>query len=203
MFETAVVRMVGHANQTLPGKKRMNETPLDWPQGAGALLAQAEQSAELARMVMSGILHVESWLIENRILPFLQGKGLATLRFVLAVPQREVRTVCLVPLPDGSAFGRTVGGQWLPLDPDEARHAIQHFGHRHAAGNRWLEGIAAWQEVPGTEPVGLSPKEVAEIWRTACGVHPSGFETGHLDRIEAFGLEALDKLFTTPGRLGL
>ena len=89
----------------------MNKLSLDWPQGAASLLSQARQvsasDGELLRLILAETHNLDSWLIENRILPALREKGFPMLRFTLRIENQEARSAKLLPLPDGSALACT------------------------------------------------------------------------------------------------
>jgi hypothetical protein len=177
--------------------------PFDWPQGAHALLDTAKQHGGLARLIMDGTEHIESCLIETRILPFLLEKGVKTLHFALLNPGTAPRVVTLMPLADGSAFGCATSGIWHALAVGEALHEIQHLGFRYAPSDRWQKGFEATLVHPDNSSARLTPSEVAKFWQETTGSKPLGYAEGVLDRIQASGLDVMDKLFKTPGQLGL
>lgn len=177
--------------------------PADWPQSAHALLAQAKRDSNLVKLIMAGTTHIESWLIENAILPGLQDKKLTTLRFEESVEHREQRSASLVPLPDGSAFARHISGLWSALETQEALHEIQYIGFRFAPGDHWQGGFIASSRQAEQAEVAVTPPEVANIWQQVTGAQPAGFAAGARDQIEAFGLGVVDKLLQSHGRLGL
>lgn len=180
----------------------MTPLSLDWPQSAGALLEQAKQRADLIKLIMAGTHHLESWLIENHVLPLLRTHQLGILRFELAQTP-DKRSAKLAPLPDGSAFACNTDGLWLPLEEPEARHEIEHIGSRFAPGNRWRQSFAAVFEQPDQSSVDVTPFAVATLWEEITGCKPCGFEVGTLDQVEAYGLGMAAKLLHTQSRLGL
>lgn len=173
----------------------------DWPQSASSLLSQAKQEGELVKLILAGNSHLESWLIENRILPALQKKGLQMLRFTLSGQGK--RSASIVPLPDGSAFALSASGWWSALECHEALHEIHHIGARFAPSDRWLDGFEATLQQADNTWRSVTPSEVALFWEAVTGSRPAGFAVGVLDGIEAFGLDMIDKIFVTQGRLGL
>jgi hypothetical protein len=175
----------------------------DWPQSAQTLLAQAKRSSDLARLIMAGTTHIESWLIENLILPGLQDKKLTTLRFEELAGGREQRSASLVPLPDGSAFACHTSGLWSALENQEALHEIQYIGFRFAPGDHWQDGFIATSRQPEQAEVTVTPPEVAKIWQQITGTPPDGYKAGTLDQMEAFGRGVIDKLLHSHGHLGL
>ncbi len=96
---------------------------------------------------MAGTQHVDSWLIENRILPALREKGLHMLRFTLRIENREERSANLLPLPDGSAFAGATDGSWSALEARAALHEISHIGYRYASGSDWPDEFQAMLEL--------------------------------------------------------
>lgn len=185
----------------------MSELSLDWPLDAASLLAQAKRdsasSGELVKLIMAGTRRLDSWLIENRILPALQEKDVRALNFSLVASGHGQRTASIVPLLDGSAFACSASGRWSALDGHEALSAIQYVGFRYAPNNRWLPGFQATLQKPGASPVPVTPLEVATIWEKTTGSRPRGFATGIRDQMQAFGLRIIDSAFNTQGRLGL
>jgi hypothetical protein len=175
----------------------------NWPQSAHALLAQAKRESNLVKLIMAGTTHIESWLIENLILPGLQDRKLTTLRFEELAAHREQRSASLVPLPDGSAFARHTSGLWSALENQEALHEIQYIGFRFAPGDHWQAGFIATSRRPDQAEVAVTPSEVANIWQQITDTQVAGFEAGALDQMEAFGLGVIDKLLRSHGRLGL
>lgn len=185
----------------------MNILSLDWPQSAGSLLSQARSASssggEFHRLIMAGTYHVDSWLLENRVLPALREKGLSMLHFSLRIENQEERSAKLLPLPDGSALACAVDGLWSVFEAREALHEIAHIGYRYASGNHWPDAFQVMLQLTDGIARSLSPSEVAEIWREATGAQPAGFESGAVDHLLAFGSEVIDKVFNTQGRLGL
>lgn len=181
--------------------------PLDWPQSAAGLLAQAKAasatSGELVKLVMSGVRRLDSWLIENRVLPALADKQVRMLAFDVAAPHHEHRTAALVPLPDGSALACSIAGRWSALDPQEAKAAIQYIGFRFAPGDHWARDFHATVQTPGGTPLPVKPPEVADLWQEVTGIRPHGFEAGVLDQVQSFGLNVMDRAFNSHGLLGL
>lgn len=117
----------------------MNILSLDWPQSAGSLLSQARSACasdgEFLRLIMAGTHHIDSWLIENRLLPAVREKGLHMLRFTLRIENREERSAKLLPLPDGSAFACAADGSWSAFEARDASHEIAYIGYRYASGS--------------------------------------------------------------------
>ncbi|MBS1190944.1 MAG: hypothetical protein H6R10_2736 [Rhodocyclaceae bacterium] len=185
----------------------MNKLLADWPRSADALLVEAKRESaaagELVRLILAGNLHLDSWLIENRILPALQEKGIRLLRFCFTDPDRRKRSAVIVPLPDGSAFACGTDGFWSALDRREALDEIQYIGFRHAPDNHWHRGFQVTLEPVGGAPAPATPAEVANIWQETTGARPLGFGVGIVDQMEAFGLGIINKAFHTEGRLGL
>lgn len=179
----------------------MESLPLDWPQSAGALLEQAKKGADLVKLITEGTTHIESWLIENRILPLLREHQLYILRFETV--GQEIRSASLLPLPDGTAFACDCEGYWSVLEAAEALHEIEHIGSRFAPGDRWLNGFTALLRQPEEEDQPISPLEVAKIWQQITGTRPEGFEIGTLDQIEAIGKGVAGLLLHTKSGLGL
>jgi hypothetical protein len=180
---------------------------LDWPRSAADLLAQAKAESagtgELVRLVMGGIRRLDSWLIENRVLPALAGRNIKILEFSLDAPHHERRLAAIIPLPDGSAFACSSSGRWSDLDAHEAMAAIQYVGSRYAPGNHWGHDFLATARTPGAASVPATPPEVAAAWEEVTGTRPHGFQTGVLDQVHAFGLHVLDRAFNSHGLLGL
>lgn len=174
--------------------------PPDWPQSAAALLDQAKRSGDLVKLIMAGTHHLESWLIENRILPLLQARQLGILRFETGESRRSAS---LAPLPDGTAFACNADGLWSALEQPEALMEIEHIGARFAPGNHWLRGFGASFRQPDESVVPLLPLDVARRWEEVTGHRPAGFEVSKLDQVEAFGLGVAEKLLHTKSRLGL
>lgn len=201
----ATVIFSGFAMET--AETASNPPPLDWPQSAVGLLAQAKAasaaSGELVKLVMSGIRRLDSWLIENRILPALAARDVRVLAFDVAALGHEHRTAALVPLPDGSALACSIAGRWSALDPQEARAAIQYIGFRFAPGDHWSRDFHAAVQTPGGTPAPAAPAEVAALWQEVTGVRPHGFEAGVLDQVQSFGLNVMDRAFNSHGLLGL
>lgn len=185
----------------------MNDLSLDWPQSASSLLSQAQRQCasdgELVRLILSGTRHLDSWLIENRVLPSLREKQLRTLRLRLIVPEHGECSASLVPLPDASAFACSTEGLWSALEATETQHEIAYIGYRYAPGNRWLAGFQAMLQLADGTVCPVTPSGVARMWLEATGSSPAGFEDGALDHVQSLGLDVLDKAFNTQGRLGL
>lgn len=181
----------------------MNPLAPTWPQSAAALLDQAKQASDLVKLIMAGTHHLESWLIENRILPLLQTHQLGILRFEAGAQSDNKRSASLAPLPDGSAFACNTDGLWSPLTSHEALLEIEHIGARFAPGDHWLRGFAAIFQHPDNVLAPLPPLDVARLWEQTTGTRPAGFEVGRLDQVEAFGLGVAEKLLHTKSRLGL
>ena len=185
----------------------MNILSLDWPQSAGSLLSQARSMSasdgEFMRLIMAGRRHIDSWLIENRVLPALREKGLHMLCFTLCIDNREARSAKLLPLPDGSAFACATHGSWSVFEAREASHEIAYIGYRYASGSHWPDEFQATLEFADGVARPLTPSEVAGIWREATGAQPAGYASGAVDHLQALGSELLDKAFSTQGRLGL
>lgn len=185
----------------------MNKLSLDWPQGAASLLSQARRASasdgELLRLILAETHNVDSWLIENRVLPALREKGLHTLRFTLRIENREERSAKLLPLPDGSALACTTDGLWSALEVREALHEIAYIGYRYAPSDRWQDAFQAMLESADGSERPLTPSAVAGVWREATGEPPAGYESGAIDHLQALGSELLDKAFNAQGRLGL
>jgi hypothetical protein len=175
----------------------------DWPQSANALLDQAKQGGDLVKLIMAGTHHLESWLIENRILPLLQTHQLAILHFETASQSNDQRSASLVPLPDGTAFVCNTDGLWSALSSQEALLEIEHIGARFAPGDHWLRGFAADVRQADNVATPLLPLDLARLWEQTTGSRPCGFEVGTLDQMEAFGLGVAEKLLHTKSRLGL
>ena len=181
----------------------MEPIPFAWPQGAHALLDTAKQHGGLARLIMDGTEHIESCLIEKHIVPFLLEKGIKTLHFALLAAGSPPRVVTLIPLADGSAVACATSGIWHALGTSEALHAIQHLGFRYAPSDRWQKGFEVTLVNPDNTSTPLTPGEVAKFWQETTGSLPQGYAEGVLDRIQAGSLDVMDKLFKTPGQLGL
>jgi hypothetical protein len=185
----------------------MTKLTLDWPQSAVALLSQARsQSAsdgELLRLILAGTHHLDSWLIEKRVLPALQEKQLKTLRLRVIAPDQAERSAAMVPLPDASAFACSVEGLWSALEATEAHHEIAYIGSRYAPGDRWLSGFQATLQLPDGAVCPVTPSGVARMWLEATGSSPAGFAVDALDHVQSMGLDVLDRAFNTQGRLGL
>ncbi len=185
----------------------MNILSLDWPQSAGSLLSQARSASasdgEFLRLIMAGTHHIDSLLIENRVLPALREKGLHMLRFTLCSENREERSAKLLPLPDGSTFACAADGSWSAFEARDASHEIAYIGYRYASGSHWPDEFQAMLEFADGVARPLTPSEVAGIWRDATGARPAGYASGAVDHLQALGSEWLDKAFRTQGRLGL
>lgn len=180
----------------------MNPLSLDWPQSAGAPLEQAKKGADLVKLIMAGTHHLESWLIENRILPVLQAHGLGTLRFETTLYEQQKRSASLLPLPDGTAFACDTDGLWSALQAHEARYEIEHIGSRFAPGDHWLHSFTALLQQADEVTIPIPPLDVARHWETVTGARPDGFEVGTLDHVEAYGLGVAEKFLHTRSRLG-
>lgn len=180
---------------------------LDWPQSAADLLAQAKSasapSGELVKLVMNGVRRLDSWLIENRVLPAVADRGIRFIEFRREEHGHEQRLAAIVPLPDGSAFACSSAGRWSALDSQEAMAAIEYIGHRYAPGDHWSRDFQATAHAPGEDPAPVTPSRVAELWTEVTGHRPHGFEHGLLDQVEAFGRNVIDRAFNTQGVLGL
>lgn len=174
----------------------------DWPQSAPALLDQAKQGGDLVKLIMAGTHHIESWLIENRILPLLAEHQLGIVRFEIKHGQ-DVSIASLAPLPDGTAFTCNTDGLWSALPGDEALLEIQHIGARFAPGDHWPRGFSAHHRLAAGDNVPLTPLALADLWERITGTRPSGFAIGRLDEMEALGLGIAEKLLHTKSRLGL
>jgi len=182
----------------------MDPIALNWPQSAPALLDQAKQAGDLVKLIMAGTHHLESWLIENRILPLLATHQLAVLCFEKGAPDDQSRhAASLVPLPDGTAFACNTDGLWSALDRPEALLEIEHIGARFAPGDHWLRGFSASLRQADGATSALPPLAVAQHWEEVTGQAPAGFEVSRLDQMEAFGLGVAEKLLHTRSRLGL
>lgn len=185
----------------------MDKPAVDEPQSAIALLAKARQDSatlgELVRLIMSGTLRLDSWLIEKKILPELQEKNFKTLVFNRRLGEEKIRTAAMLPLPDGSAFARSASGHWSALESHEALHEIQYIGFRYAPQNCWLDGFRAELQIPGHPVVPIAPADLAKIWQDITGTKPLGYKVGVVDQIQAFGYDFMDKAFKTRGYLGL
>jgi hypothetical protein len=179
----------------------MESLPLDWPQSAGALLNQAKNGADLVKLITEGTTHIESWLIETRILPLLREHRLDILRFETV--GQEIRSASLLALPDGTAFARDSEGYWSALAATDALHEIERIGSRFAPGDHWLNGFTARLQKAKGEDCLVSPLEVAKAWERTTGIWPAGFETGALDQMEAIGKGVAEKLLHTQSRLGI
>jgi len=175
----------------------------DWPQSAAALVSHAERRSDLARLIMAGTSHVDSWLIENRILPVLHEKQPGRLVFASSCHGDGERSASLIPLPDGSAFACDASGRWSALEASAAQHEIAHLGYRFAPGNHWQHGFAARIESANGTLQAASPEQVAKFWEEITGQRPQGFSAGALDHVEAIGLDVIERLFSTQGHLGL
>jgi len=175
---------------------------LDWPQSASVLLDQAKQGGDLVKLIMAGTHHIESWLIENRVLPLLGTHQLGVMRFEVSHGQ-EVRTASLAPLPDGTAFACNTDGLWSAMLSEEALLEIQHIGARFAPGDHWQRGFSAHYRQAAGDNAPLTPLALADLWEQTTGKRPSGFAVGRLDEMEAFGLGIAEKLLHTKSRLGL
>lgn len=185
----------------------MNALEIEWPLGACALLERAREasnaSGEVVRLVMSGIRRVDSWLIENRILPQLRARGLGVLRLGLAFSGQEPVAAAILPLPDASAFASNVDGRWSALEADEALAAIRYIGLRYAPGDHWIREFQATLEHPDGTATLLAPAAVADFWEEVTGRRPDGFGDGVIDQMEAYGLAVIDRAFNNQGQLGL
>lgn len=175
-------------------------------QMAGSLLARAKQesveSGEVVRLILAGVRRIDSWLIEQHIVPSLRAQHATTLHFTLD-RGRERRSAVLLPFQDGSAFARSTSERWSVLERLEALSAVQYIGFRYAPDNDWAPGFEATFEVGERPPSPLMPLEVAAVWAEITGMRPAGFETGALDEMEALGLKLIGRIFNSQGRLGL
>lgn len=180
---------------------------LDWPQSAAALLADAKAASatrgELVKLVMNGIRRLDSWLIENRILPVLADKDVKILGFSLTTPHHDQLTAAIVPLPDASAFACSASGRWSDLETYEALAAIQYVGSRYALGNHWARDFEATFHTPGGTPAPVTPRELADLWEQTTGARPHGFGAGVIDQVQATCVNAFDRAFNIHGLLGL
>ena len=185
----------------------MDSHSLDWPQSAMSLLSLAKKesvdSGELVKLILGGTRRVDSWLIENRILPVLQAKHVRMIHFIFTPKEGEKRATSIVPLPDGGAFACSTSGRWSVLEKREALSAIQYIGLRYAPDNRWVRGFEALLQTPEQEPAAITPFEVATIWEEITGCRPQGFDDGIIDEMEALGLKLIGRVFNNQGRLGL
>lgn len=168
-------------------------------QSANDLLQAAERSS-LVKLILAGTDNPRSWLIAQEILPTLNDEAVVKLEFRLIRQQRQ--SAAIVLLPDGSAFARDVHDVWSALNAAEALEEIQHIGAKFAPGNRWIESFEALLRTPGGETL-LLPLDLSRFWENFTGCSPQGFEVGTMDSLEAYGLQAVDKLFQKKGRLGL
>lgn len=179
----------------------MNDTCFDWPQSAATLLAQARPRENPVQLLLEGVSNHESWLIERHLLPFVGAQGMPHLAF--SVRDAHPRSAHLVPLPDGSAFGRNGEGEWRVLSAVSALSEIEFIGHRFAPGHQWQRDFVATVSYPDAPEQHLTPDAVADLWAQVTGRRPDGFERGLLDHAEALSRDLVDKLFTTRGQLGL
>lgn len=180
----------------------MNSISLDWPQSAPALLDQAKRSGDLARLIMAGTHHIESWLIENRLLPLLREHHLDMLCFTTEHGS-DRRNARLLPLPDGTAFACNADSLWSALEAPDALFEIQHIGARFAPGDRWQKGFSAHRQQADGTSFPVTPLEIAAFWEESTGTRPEGFAVGTLDEMEAIGQGIAEKLLHTQSRLGL
>lgn len=67
----------------------------------------------------------------------------------------------------------------------------------------WQAGFEATLEQSGQATLPVTLLDVAKIWLRITGVALEGFEQGFFDYVEALGLDVIDKVFNTQGRLGL
>ncbi len=149
----------------------MNNLSLDWPQGASSLLSQARcqcaSDGELVRLILAGTHHLDSWLIENRVLPALQEKQLMTLRLHVNLPDHGERSASLVPLPESRVLMIVVTRDGLirnqvahltePVSQDELisirNYVNQNFSGwslidiRHELGHRLLAERATYDSL--------------------------------------------------------
>lgn len=185
----------------------MNIRSLDWPQGASSLLSQTRSASaddgEFLRLIMAGTQHIDSWLIENKVLPALREKGLHVLHFTLHIDEGEDLSVKILPLPDGSAFACATDGLCSPFEAREALHEISYLGYRYAPRDDWQEGFQAVLQCADGASRPLAPSDVADFWRQTTGLQPDGYASGAIDHLQALGSEMLDKAFHARGRLGL
>lgn len=176
-------------------------------QSACALLAQAKQesaeSGEVVKLILSGTRRIDSWLIEQRIVPRLRQQHATSFYFSQKRRSADNSFAILLPLPDGGAFARSTSERWSVLERLEAAAAIQYIGYRYAAQDRWVDGFAAMLQTGDETPRTATPFEVAEAWNDITGLRPAGFEAGPLDEMEALGLKFLGRVFNSRGRLGL
>ncbi len=179
----------------------------DQPQNALTLLTSARQAGasdgKLVDLILGGTSHLNSWLIEHRIVPALHATGNRLLRFIVKTPGHDHQAAAILPLADGSAFICNVSGLWSALEKDEAIREIQYIGFRYAPSDHWQEGFEAMLEQADGTCTPVSPTETANFWKESTGTLPHGFETGVLDQVEAFGFDVMDKFFNTQGQLGL
>lgn len=176
-------------------------------QSASAMLAQAKQEStangELIRLILAGTRRIDSWLIEQRIVPRLQRENATLVHLTLTTHDKERLTAILLPLPDGAAFARSTTERWSVLERLEALSAIQYIGYRYASEDRWSPEIEAVVQRGDEPPSRATPFEVARIWAEITGLKPAGFESGTLDEMEALGLKLIGRIFNSQGRLGL
>lgn len=185
----------------------MSQPVPDPARNAVALLAQAKRAwaggGEMVRVILAGTSQLDSWLIQNRIVPTLQQQAAKVLHLTLSAADQERRSVSLLPMPDGSAFACATTGFWSALEGHEALQEIQHIGFRYAPSDRWRGGFEAVVEHPDRAATPMSPADVAALWEAVTGCRPLGFAVGVVDQLQAFGLDVIDKVFNTQGRLGL
>jgi hypothetical protein len=182
----------------------INLTALDfeWPQSAPVLASLAKVDINVSQLIMAGIANVGSWLIENRILDSIREKGIPEFEFCFR--DTDNRTAALLLLPDGSAFARNPLGSWFALEAHDALSEIVYIGSRYASGNHWIQGFEAkLLHRPRNEKSPISPLALAAKWTEATGVQPNGYSECLSDHVEAFGLNVIDNVFHTKGRLGL
>lgn len=183
---------------------QINLTALDfeWPQSASALVSLAKQDINVSQLIMAGVADVGSWLIEHRILDVIRSKGSAEFEFAFKEP--DDRTAALLLLPDGSAFARNPLCCWFVLEAHDALSEIEYIGFRYASGDHWIHGFdAKLLDHVAQQKSHLTPLALAEKWREVTGAQPSGFSEALIDHVEALGLNVIDTIFHTQGRLGL
>ncbi|WP_300454704.1 hypothetical protein [Accumulibacter sp.] len=152
---------------------------------------------------MAGTQHIDSWLIENRVLPALRENGRRMLRFSLRIDDGDELSAKLMPLPDGSALACPVDGSWSACEAGEAAHEVAYIGYRYASGNQWTDGFQATRQLAEGSGKALTPSTVATVWQEFGGTRPASYSSGAIGQLQALGSEVLDKAFNTGGRLGL
>lgn len=185
----------------------MKALSVDGSQGGVSLLSQARTASagdgEFLRLIMAGTQHIDSWLIENRVLPALREKGRPMLGFSLRIDDGDEVSAKLMPLPDGSALACPVDGSWSAFEARDAAHEIAYIGYRYASGDQWTDEFQATLQLADGRGEALTPSAVAKVWREVTGTQPAGYSSGAVDQLQALGSEVLDKAFNTQGRLGL